>query len=211
MRARVSQVPLKYYKYHIRQSTSTLARANVDKQFAWMPSHDKESDNFVPHPLLTEERMRRLNSLADEAATLALAQQWASVLAAGSVVYLQGDLGAGKTCFSRGVIQALGHKGTVKSPTYTLVEDYPLAGIHVYHFDLYRLGDPEELEYMGIRDYLDGASLVLVEWPQRGQGILPVADLVLDIQLEGVGRKVSVSAGTDRGEAQLRELSGMGK
>jgi tRNA threonylcarbamoyladenosine biosynthesis protein TsaE len=113
--------------------------------------------------------------------------------------YLRGNLGAGKTTLTRGVLRAFGHTGYVKSPTYTLVEVYEFAARPVYHFDLYRLGDPEELEYMGIRDYFTGSSVCLLEWPERGAGYLPEPDLTVDIRVAGTGRKVILSGATPAG------------
>lgn len=132
--------------------------------------------------------------LADEAATLALAALFAPYLRHGAVVYLQGDLGAGKTTFSRGLLQAMGHQGNVKSPTYTLVEPYIVADQQVFHFDLYRLRDPEELEFMGIRDYFTKGNLCLIEWPERGYGLLADADLDLRLQIDQNQRQLCVTA-----------------
>jgi tRNA threonylcarbamoyladenosine biosynthesis protein TsaE len=132
---------------------------------------------------------------ADEDAMVALGQQLGLALAAHEkalCIHLLGDLGAGKTTFSRGVLRAFGHQGAVKSPTYTLVEAYEFPARTLFHFDLYRLGDPEELEYMGIRDYFTERNICLIEWPARGEGVLPEPDLVIDIAHEGQGRRLSI-------------------
>lgn len=135
-----------------------------------------------------EKRTTEHRDLADEAATLALGAALADRLKAGQCVYLVGDLGAGKTTLVRGLLRALGHHGSVKSPTYTLVEPYEFPGVHIYHFDLYRLGDPEELELIGVRDYFEATAICLLEWPQRGAGVIPEADLTVTLTVQGRGR-----------------------
>ena len=133
--------------------------------------------------------MHREFTLDNEAQTAAIAQLLAAALSNQDVnaqnvcIYLNGDLGAGKTTFSRYLLQSLGHVGSVKSPTYTLVEPYVIEGRDVFHFDLYRLGDPQELEFMGIRDYFEHNSLCLIEWPNKGEGCLPPADIQIDLTL----------------------------
>ncbi|HUH39211.1 MAG TPA: tRNA (adenosine(37)-N6)-threonylcarbamoyltransferase complex ATPase subunit type 1 TsaE [Spongiibacteraceae bacterium] len=146
--------------------------------------------------------------LADEEATTGLGQRLAGALAdgAGAVVYLSGPLGAGKTCLSRGLLRGLGYQGAVKSPTYTLVEPYEVAGRRIYHFDLYRLSDPEELEYLGARDYFDGASLCLVEWPERGQGWLPEPDLWIHLRPAADARVAALTAHSPLGREIIAKI-----
>ncbi len=134
----------------------------------------------------------------------------AMALDSGLTIYLDGDLGMGKTTLSRGVMRGLGHEGAVKSPTYTLVEPYEDLKPPAYHFDLYRLGDPEELEYMGIRDYFSGQYLCLIEWPERGKGLLPEPDLEIHLEREGEGRSVVLRAGSQQGADLLSRLQLIG-
>ena len=144
--------------------------------------------------------------LHNEDETIAVGQKLARHIQAPLTLYLTGDLGAGKTTLSRGLIQGLGHKGAVKSPTYTLVEPYELDGVEVYHFDLYRLNDPEELEFMGIRDYFTQSSLCIVEWPDKGEGLLPDADIHLHLNYFNQGREIHIRALTESGKTLLAAI-----
>jgi tRNA threonylcarbamoyladenosine biosynthesis protein TsaE len=144
---------------------------------------------------------------ADEEAMLALGARIATVTGGVGIIYLHGDLGAGKTTLSRGIIRSLGHTGAVKSPTFTLVEPYEMGAVRAFHFDLYRLVDAEELEYLGVRDYFDGDALCLVEWPQRGAGVLPKADMDITISPQGAGRALRLQAQGERGTAWCAALA----
>lgn len=138
--------------------------------------------------------------IADEAAMLAFGAALAGRCEPGTTIFLEGELGAGKTTWVRGFLQGLGYQGRVKSPTYTLVEPYELAGRDIYHFDLYRLSDPEELEYIGGRDYFDAQATCLVEWPERGAGLLPQPDVRLVIHYKEQGREVVLQGLTAAGQ-----------
>jgi tRNA threonylcarbamoyladenosine biosynthesis protein TsaE len=145
--------------------------------------------------------------LADEDAMVALGTRIAQVTQGHGIVFLDGDLGAGKTTLSRGIIRGLGHVGSVKSPTFTLVEPYEIGEIRAFHFDLYRLVDPEELEYLGIRDYLEDDALCLIEWPQKGAGFLPKPDLTITISPHDSGRSLSLLPQSPRGETWCAALA----
>ena len=120
-----------------------------------------------------------------------LGAELAPKLKPGSVVFLEGNLGAGKTTLVRGLLRGLGYPGNVKSPSFTLIESYSLPQAQVYHFDLYRLIDPEELEFLGYRDYFSPHSICLIEWPQHAQGRLPQPTLTLKFEIKEESRRVS--------------------
>jgi len=145
--------------------------------------------------------------LPDEAATEHFAWRAARCLAGSGpplVLHLRGDLGAGKTCFARGMLRALGQEGPIRSPTYGLVAEYETPGGRVIHMDLYRLRSPAELAPLGLADHLPGSLLWLVEWPERGEGgAMPAADAVLDLAVDGAGRRLRIQALTPNGDGWL--------
>jgi tRNA threonylcarbamoyladenosine biosynthesis protein TsaE len=166
-----------------------------------MAAKSSKSLTIMTYPPLTLE-------LPDAAATLSFAAQVFARLTPGCVVFLRGDLGAGKTTLVRGCLRAAGFTGPVKSPTFTLVEEYALPGLHLFHFDLYRLNDPEELEWMGLRDYLRPDAVSFIEWAERGAGCLPEPDLEIELRYQAEGREARVSATTSRGKSILQALAG---
>lgn len=139
--------------------------------------------------------------VADEAAVTRLAAAFAQAVTPPLVLFLRGDLGAGKTTFARAYIHALGFAGYVKSPSYGLLETYRAGGQTVLHLDLYRIEDPEELEYLALRDLFDASAVLLVEWPDRGGDRLPAADLVLDFGESDEIRFIQFTAASERGRA----------
>ena len=142
--------------------------------------------------------------LPDPAATDALAARFAASRPAAARVHLQGDLGAGKSSFARAFLRALGVTGAIRSPTYTLVERYPIAAGDALHLDLYRIGNAGELEFLGLDP--DDGRLWLVEWPERGVGALPPADLHVRLEVAGSGRVASFETGSEAGQAWLEML-----
>lgn len=139
---------------------------------------------FAPNALITEQ----------------MGGQLATCCKCPSILYLLGEMGVGKTTFVRGFLKALGYTGTVRSPTYTLLEPYPLADCTVYHLDLYRISDPEELDYLGLRDYLATQMICLIEWPQHGGYLTPVADLEVHLTYHHLGRCLTLRPCSERGQ-----------
>jgi tRNA threonylcarbamoyladenosine biosynthesis protein TsaE len=140
-------------------------------------------------------------ALPDEAATLRFGGALAAGIGPGRVLYLEGDLGTGKTTLARGLLRALGHGGRVKSPTYPLVELYVVSRLNLYHFDFYRFKDRSEWLESGFREFFNPASACVVEWPARAGGLLPPPDLEVRLALDGPGRRAALIAGTPAGEA----------
>ena len=166
------------------------------------PHIDSQSASHLCLPSTCEQQTEYLGS---ELAKLCLAanankkQAW--------TLHLIGDLGAGKTCFSRGFVRGCGHSGSVKSPTYTLVEPYELEKVDVFHFDLYRLADPEELEFMGFRDYQNSKAINLIEWPQQGRGVLPDPDILITIEFTSDARNITLTGKSPKASGLIAQLS----
>ena len=144
--------------------------------------------------------------LAGEESMVAFGRRIAEASKGWGIIYLEGDLGAGKTTLSRGILRGFGHGGAVKSPTYTLVEPYEMEDSNIYHFDLYRLGDPEELDFLGVREYFGPHALCLVEWPVRGKGFLPAADIEIRISYQPESRVVRVEPLSEHGQTICSNL-----
>jgi tRNA threonylcarbamoyladenosine biosynthesis protein TsaE len=145
--------------------------------------------------------------LPDEAATLALGGALAPWVSPGLVVYLDGDLGAGKTTLVRGLLRALGDSGAVKSPTYSLVELHAVSGLNLYHFDFYRFNQPEEYLDAGLDEYFNGEGVCLVEWPQRAASYLPSCDMHVRLSVRGAGREACIEGAGERGRQCLSALT----
>ena len=148
--------------------------------------------------------------LHEEAGTLALGASLARSLAPGLAIYLQGELGAGKTTLTRALLHAAGHSGHVKSPTYTLVEPYAITlkgqPVELFHFDLYRMKSAEEFLDAGFREHFGANSICIVEWPENGEPVLPPPDITIHLTVDGAGRRVELVASTDRGLQCLNRL-----
>lgn len=156
---------------------------------------------------MAEDRSSVTVQLVSEQAQEQLASSFAKYATPGLVIFLRGDLGTGKTTFARGFLRGLGYQGIVKSPTYTLVEPYTLSsGIQCYHFDLYRLADGEELEFSGGRDYFDDNSISLVEWPEKAEDYLPLADIELELSYCDSGRQAIFFAGSQTGKQLMLQV-----
>jgi tRNA threonylcarbamoyladenosine biosynthesis protein TsaE len=145
--------------------------------------------------------------LADEAATLAMGARLAGVLTPGLNIWLEGDLGSGKTTLVRGILKALGHAGMVKSPTYTLIEPYVVSRIKLYHFDFYRLTTPDEFLDAGLDEYFSGDGICFVEWPRQANPYLPLPDLVITLVPRDGGRWCEIRARTETGRTCAAQLT----
>lgn len=156
---------------------------------------------------MTTQQQQQCFRLPDEDSQIRLGRYLGEALQWQGHVWLEGDLGAGKTTLTRGILRGVGHDGAVKSPTYTLLEPYDVKGHRIHHFDLYRLGDPEELAFMGARELFEEGSLNIIEWPSMGKGELPTPDLIVTLTLDLPGRLACVAAHSDAGAQALARLA----
>jgi tRNA threonylcarbamoyladenosine biosynthesis protein TsaE len=145
--------------------------------------------------------------LASEADTLALGARIAGALAPGLNIWLEGDLGSGKTTLVRGILRALGHAGPVKSPTYTLIELYVVSRMILYHFDFYRLANPEEFLDAGLDEYFSGTGVCLVEWPRQAAPCLAAPDIIITLMARNDGRRATIQAKTEAGRICIHQLT----
>ena len=143
--------------------------------------------------------------LENESVTLTFGAEIATILRPGLLIFLKGDLGAGKTTLARGILRGLGHEGKVKSPTYNLIEIYKISRLYFYHFDFYRFTDPIEWEEAGFREYFNENSICLVEWPEKAEKLLPIADIWISFTIIGTGRNIEIQAGTEVGRQCLKD------
>jgi tRNA threonylcarbamoyladenosine biosynthesis protein TsaE len=165
--------------------------------------HDSRS-NARRH---SAEKPEHAINLPDENATGAFAARLAKIIVPGLVIYLRGDLGAGKTTLVRALLKSLGYQGRVKSPTYTLLEQYQVKGLHLRHFDLYRFQNESEWETAGFNDEFDGRNIFLIEWPERAAGLLAPADVEIFFDILTDGRNIRLHANTDTGRECLNNLA----
>ena len=154
----------------------------------------------MSHPYLLDLSLPTEESLLEFAATLA------KLCTPPLVIFLKGDLGAGKTCFARGFLRGLAYRGKVKSPTYNLVEAYEVAQMNIFHFDFYRIQEPAELDFIGIQDYWQSSAIFLIEWPEKGGRLLPPVDLTCFLEVAGNGRKLQIQSESVAGEKLVAKL-----
>ena len=167
--------------------------------------HDSNDNPSSANRFSAKDRGLTIN-LPDEQSTSSFAARLASAISPGLVIYLRGDLGAGKTTLVRAVLTKLGYNGRVKSPTYTLLEQYDVAGEQFRHFDLYRFRDATEWEAAGFNEEFNGKNICLLEWPEKAAGLIPPADLEINFEILPDGRNITLYAQSDTGTACLNSL-----